>query len=113
MENGEWIHYPAKPGHYGCWEYVIGDKHHLCIVNYDESYPGEEYEANAGRYLGWVGVAPCGVYNIIHKNGNLAEVFPLRYQDTWPEVSDVEQAKAWLLHLWLTGAWKDYVKEKT
>lgn len=52
MENGEWVHYPAKPGHYGCWEYVIGDKHHLYIVNYDEMYQVETYESNTGRYLG-------------------------------------------------------------
>lgn len=110
MENGEWVHYPAKPGHYGCWEYLIGDKHHLCIVNYDDSYPGESCESDCGRYLGWVGVADNGTLNIIHQNGNGAEVLALRFQGKWPEVDSIDEAKTWLLHLWLTGAWKDYVE---
>ena len=106
MENGEWIHYPAKPGHYGCWEYVVGDKHHILLVNRQEVYIGK---AGEGNIFGVVGFCEKGAECELNSNGDLMYRYPDAF--SWPEVNDVEHACAWLEQLFLTGAWKNYVKE--
>lgn len=110
MENGEWVHYPAKPGHWGSWEYEANGLHYVAFVNYNENYGDTEGAYSPNNTIGWAGVCEKGHALSLCENGNRAKV--LDKDHTWPEFCTPEHACVWLEQLFLTGAWKDYVEKK-
>lgn len=108
MENGEWVHYPAKPAHWGSWEYKANGLHYIAFVNYNETDGGAKVAFTPSNTIGWAGVCEEGCALLLCENGTRANMLTKDY--TWPEFHTAEHACAWLEQLFLTGAWKDYVK---
>lgn len=108
MEKGEWVHYPAKSMYWGSWEYKVNGLHYVAFVNYNEIDGSAKVAFTPSNTIGWVGVCEEGCALLLCENGTRSNM--LTKDHTWPELYTAEHACAWLEQLFLTGAWKDYVK---